>query len=206
MKIFFFGPNFEQWCSLANLFGFDAYIVGLNESQSLYTHLKFSNNIEDDSSNIVFIPEHIPISKIKSLVKKAKIIVVWRDYKTGTIENIEHELNIATKTYIEKKIQNSIYIPEYVHDIFEFYKSLSKNPSKTTSDEDLENKTLLQIAQTLKDTSVYTGTRFSREAETCGCQVIHPSNEPPVTKTYTANKLFEMLSRMEIFSRCVDGV
>lgn len=205
MKTFFFGSNFDQWCSIANLLGFDSYIVGI-ESQSLYPYVKYSTNIEDEPSNIVFIPEHIPISKIKSIVKKAKIIIVWRDYKTGTIENIDHELNIATKTYIEKKIQNSIYIPEYVHDVFKFYKSIPKIPTKITSDEDLENKSLIQIAQTLKDTSVYTGKQFIPEAQACGCQTALQTNEPPVTKTYTANKLFEMLSKMEIFSRCVDGV
>lgn len=207
MKTFFFGTNFDQWCSLANILGFDSYIVGpVPDVPSLYPCIKYTTNIDDESSNIVLIPEHIPISKMKSMVKNAKIIIVWREYKTGTIENIEHELNIATKTHIEKKIQNSIYIPEYVHDIFEFYKSIHKIPTKKISDEDLENKSLFQIAQILKDTGVYTGTRFIPEAQTCGCQVAHQSNEPPVTKSYTANKLLDMLSKMEIISRCVNGI
>lgn len=205
MKAFFFGTDFEQWCSLANLLGFDSYIVG-SANPSLYPCLQYTTNIEDEPSNIVFIPEHIPISKLKSLVKRAKIIIVWKDYKTGTIENIDHELNIATKTYIEKKIKNSIYVPEYVHDVFEFYNSFPKNPTKITSDADLENKTLIHVAQILKDTTVYTGTRYSREAQACGCQVTHQSNEPPVTKSYVASRLFDMLSKMEIISRCVDGV
>ena len=206
MKIFFFGSDFEQWCSLSNILGFDSYILGQETHESLYPYLKYTTNVEDETSNLVFIPEHIPISKMKSIIKKAKIIIVWRDYKTGTIENIDYELNISTKTYIEKKIRNSIYVPEYIHDIFEFYKTIPKSSTKIVSDDDLNNKSLLQIAQTLKDASVYTGTLYTDEAHACGCHVQQPlSNEPPVTKAYTANRLFDMLSKMEIFSRCVEG-
>lgn len=201
MKVFFVGQNFEQWCSVANILGFDSYIVG-TESETLYPCVKFTTNIEDESTNIVFIPEHVPISKMNTVIKNAKIIIVWRDYKTGTIENIDYELNIATKTYIEKKIKNSIYIPEYVHDIFEFYKTVQKNTTKVVSDEDLDNKTLFEVAKILKDANSYTGIRYFQEAQACGCQTIqqHQTNEPPVTKAYVANRLFEMLSKLEIVS------
>lgn len=195
MKAFFFGSNFEQWCSLASLLGFESYMVGGASTENLYPCVNYTLNIEDDASNVVFIPEHIPISKMKSIVKKARIVIVWREYKTGTIENVEHDLNISTKTYIEKKILNSIYVPEYIDDIFEFYKVVPKVPQKTTSDSDLENKSTFQIAQILKDTKTYTGTRYIQEATACGCDTVYKSNEPPTTKSYVATKLFEVLNK-----------
>ncbi len=186
MKLYFLDGN-EEWCYVAKLLGWNA------ESGS-------SVLLEDSPRSIVFIPEYIPISHIRTVIKNAHIVVVWRDYKLGVIENTEHSLNVVTNKSLLEKVPSSAYVPESVHDVFSIMRNISESRTRVIeSDSEIENKTLIERAHIFKDTKVYKGKKFIREAYVAGCDI--SSDEIPVvaSRDSVAKHLNEYLNKLLIF-------
>lgn len=184
MKLVFLDGN-EEWCYVSRLLGWNADVGPL---------------VEDSNQTIVFIPEHIPVSHIRNLLKQAHIVVVWRDYKLGVIENTEHSLNVVTDKKLLEKISNAAYVPEGVHDVFSIMRNISDSRTRVIeSDSELDNKTLIERARIFKDTRVYNGKKFVREAYVAGCDI--SSNEIPVvaSRDSVAKHLNEYLNKLLIF-------
>lgn len=194
MKLYFLDGN-EDWCYVARLLGWNAETVALL--------------IEDTAQTVLFIPEYIPVSHIRQHVKNAHIVVVWRNYKLGVIENTEHYLNVVTDKKLLEKISNATYVPEGVHDVFSIMRSVSSSDSRTRiieSDSELENKTMIERAHMFKDTKVYKGKKFVREAYIAGCDI--SADEIPVvaTRDSVAKHLNEYLNKLLIFLSINDSV
>jgi hypothetical protein len=154
--------------------------------------------VEDESANVLFIPEYVPISSIRAAAKKIKVVVVWRNHSTGVIENLSHEYNIVAKKDLLGTVGNSVYVPDHVSDIFTLFKDFDKDPAKIVEDTQLENKTLLQIAHVLKDSYMYTGTKYVNEAYAAGCEVKHVDKVCLVSKSFVAQRLDEVLTKLRL--------
>lgn len=184
MKVYFLGDGFEQWCAISNILGYESYLSSIV--------------VEDESRNVLFIPEYIPISSIRSMAKKLKVVVVWRNHSTGVIENLNHEYNIVTDKNLLEKVNNSVYVPDHVSDLFTIFKDFDKDPSKIVDDVQLENKSPLEIARVLKDASVYTGTKYVNEAYAAGCEVKNLDKVSLVSKSFVAKRLDEVLTKLRL--------
>lgn len=183
MKLYFLDRN-EDWCYVSRLLGWNAE-VGI---------------LDDSPQSIVFIPEHIPVSHVRNLIKQAHIVVVWRDYKLGVIENIEHQLNVVTDKKLLEKISNSAYVPECVHDVFSIMRSVSDSRTRVIeTDSELENKTLLERAHMFKDTRIYKGRKFIREAYVAGCDISEEEIPVVASRDLVAKHLNEYLNKLLIF-------
>lgn len=138
---------------------------------------------EDLRTNVIFIPEYVPVSHIRRTFPKSTIVVVWREYNLGIIENLRHDINIVTDNKIP--IKSATWIPESVPDIFSIVGSVSKERKHIIENDDepiLKNKTAFEIAHVLKNTKVYKGKKFIKEACVSGCEVsesvvLHTKNE-----------------------------
>ena len=186
MKIYFL-EGYEEWCSIARMIGWDA-----NNVQPF---------LEDSETSVVFIPEYIPVSHVRLLLKKSHIVVVWRDYRLGVIENMDHTFNVVTDEALVEKVNNAVYIPENVHDIFSILRVVSENIPRTAevNDSELENKSVVERAHILKNTRTYKGKKFIREAYVSGCDV--PSSPVFVvpSKETVARHLNDFLNKLKIF-------
>ena len=186
MKLYFL-EGCEEWSSIATMLGYD---VGVG------------NVVEDVPTNVIFIPEYVPVSHVKC--RRAHIVVVWRNYSLGVIENIDHKINVVTDASLLDKVKNATYVPEGVHDIFSILAAVSDPNQRTTvieSDYELESKTLFQRAHTFKTTKSYKGKKFIKEAYASGCDIVI-SNETPFyvdTKEHVAKKLNDFLLKLKIF-------
>lgn len=201
MKAYFVGGSeSEQFCSAARVFGYEAYVVGLQTTVPMYPFVQYTSAIEDLSTNVVFIPEHTPVSSVRKCLKNAKIVVVWRNFSTGVIENIDHEMNMVTQKDLLQKVKNSVYVPEYVHDAFHMYKVIDKDPTKSVSDSDLRDCTnLMDVARILSKAKTYTGTKYAREAFACGCEV-DAAEVSVISRDTTVKKFHEVLTKLDILT------
>ena len=187
MKLYFLDGN-EEWCKVARILGWNAEIVANGTF------------LDDSCDSIIFIPEYMPVSHVRYLIKNAHIVVVWRDYKLGVIENIEHSLNVVTDKKLLDKISNSSYVPENVHDAFSIMRTISDSRTHTIeSDSELENKTVLERAHMFKETRVYKGKKFVREAYVAGCDVDAVEIPSVASRELVARHLNEYLNKLLIF-------
>jgi hypothetical protein len=183
MKLYFFG--FEEWSGIATMLGYD---VG------------FGNVLEDVPTNVVFIPEYVPVSHIKC--RHAQIVVVWKDYSLGVIENINHSVNIVTDASLIDKVKNATWIPESVHQIFSIMRAVSeKRDRPVVTDEELENKSQFERAHIFKCTQSYQGKKYAKEAYEAGCDVVVNSYRDfkSESKECVAKHLNEFLQKLKIF-------
>lgn len=186
MKLYFLDGG-DQWSSIATMLGYE---VGVG------------NVVEDIPTNVVFIPEYIPVSHVKC--RHARVVVVWRNYSLGVIENIDNSINIVTDTSLIEKVKNATFIPEGVHDIFSILSAVSDPNERTQiieSDDELQNKTLFERAHIFKKTKSYKGKKFLKEAYASGCDIVISSETPFYvdTKEHVAKSLNEFLSKLKIF-------
>jgi hypothetical protein len=187
MKLYFLDGN-EEWCSLARILGWNAETV-VNGTL-----------LEDSKDSVVFVPEYMPVSHIRMLVKNAHIVVVWRQYKLGVIENTEHSLNVVTEKNLLDKVSNSAYVPENVHDAFSIMRTISEKRTRVIeSDAELENVSVFERARIFKDTIVYKGKRFIREAYIAGCDVSADIIPAVASRDSVAKHLNEYLNKLLIF-------
>jgi hypothetical protein len=190
-KLYFLDAvNGEDWCYTAKMLGWAAETV---VSGTL---------LEDSTENIVFVPEYIPVSHIRLVLKNAHIVVVWRDYNLGVIENTKHSLNVVTDTRMIDNVNNSVYVPERVHDIFSVLRAVSSDVEKTRvieDDSELEHKTVFERAHMFKDTKTYKGKKFVREAYVAGCDVLTDDIPIIATRESVARHLNDYLNKLLIF-------
>ena len=195
MKLYFLDGT-EEWCSIATMLGWDAVVLSGGAC------------ILDDSTNsVVFLPEYVPVSQIRMFIKNAHIVVVWRDYKLGVIENIEHTFNVVTDKNLIEKVNNATFVPESIHEIFSILRTVSSSERvKTVSDSELENKTLFERAHLFKNVKTYTGKKFLKEAYVSGCDVV--SDDVPIiaTRCSVARHLNDFLNKLMIFLSINDSV
>ncbi len=188
-KLYFLGGD-EDWCYMAKMLGWAAETV---VSGTL---------LEDSSNSIVFVPEYIPVTHIRTVLKNAHIVVVWRDYNLGVIENTKHSLNVVTDTRMLSDVNNSVFVPERVHDIFSVLRAVSSDVVKTRvieDDSELEHKTVFERAHMFKDTKTYKGKKYLKEAYVAGCDIL--ADEVPViaTRESVARHLNEYLNKLLMF-------
>ena len=188
-KLYFLGGD-EDWCYMAKMLGWAAETV---VSGTL---------LEDSPTNIVFVPEYIPVTHIRTVLKNAHIVVVWRDYNLGVIENTKHSLNVVTDTRMLSDVNNSVFVPERVHDIFSVLRAVSSDVVKTRvieDDSELEHKTVFERAHMFKDTKTYKGKKYLKEAYVAGCDIL--ADEVPViaTRESVARHLNEYLNKLLMF-------
>lgn len=182
MKLFFLDGESEDWIDIARMLGYD---VGNWLS------------IEDLPTNVLFIPEYVPVSHIRRSFKKSTIVVVWRDYNLGVMENIKNELNIITDRSIP--IQSASWIPESVHDVFSIVGTVSRERTKVIEDDlELCTKSKFERAHIFKGAKLYKGTKFIKEAYVSGCEVSEDEKKIVLyTKEQVAKLLNEFLESLE---------
>lgn len=186
MKLFFLDGN-EEWCSIARMLGYDVGFVPL----------------EDVRTNVLFVPEYIPVSHIRRTFKNSTIVVVWKDYELGVIENTRHDINVVTDNKIVVGgIQSASWIPEGVNDIFSVVKTVSHPNDRTLvieNDDELVCKTTFERAHIFKFAKAYHGKRYTKEAYMAGCDVVVTNPFVVETKEIVAKQLYDFLEKLKIF-------
>lgn len=142
MKLYFYisyfktgGPEcFHQYCDMARLLDYDAYIYYNNADSKApclykdkYLHPERALIIEDCSSNILFISECINISDIRKVYTKIKIVLCWLsfDYGINLLEDHKNHIDILhvyQSQYARNKVcekygyEHGLDLSDYIHD------------------------------------------------------------------------------------------